>query len=138
MYTHSLGWPAFKVPCNTPPGAFDYYFGNTTIKVPLSEWLYKDEVGICTFGFTLGPQDDGLIPYILGDSFLRGAYLVFDRENDEVWMGETADCGSNVVPVGKGKDAVPIVPGCGAAEGRVPPKPTMTGYAPPVPDFTVV
>jgi len=139
QYIHPNGFPAYKIPCNAPPGMFHYYFGNTTIKVPFADSLYKDDsIGICTFGFTLGPQDEGLIPYILGNAFLRGAYLVFDRDNDEIWMGETADCGSNIVPVGKGKDAVPVIPGCGAdTPVHSPPKPTKTGYSAP-PTFTIM
>jgi hypothetical protein len=57
---------------------------------------------------------------------MRGVYMVFDMDNDEIWMGETADCGSNVVPIGKGKDAVPVVEGCGTVA-----KPTSTRYQPP-------
>lgn len=42
--------------------------------------------------------------------------MIFDLDNDEIWMGETANCGSNIVAVGKGKDAVPIMPSCGSGE----------------------
>lgn len=130
MYMHPHGWPAYKVPCTAPHGTFDYYFGNTTIKVSFAESLYRyEDSGICTFGFTLGPQDEGKVPYILGDAFLRGAYVVFDRENDEVWMGETADCGSDIVPVGKGRDAVPVVRGCGDG-GHRPLEPSKKWLSP--------
>jgi hypothetical protein len=44
-------------------------------------------------------------------------------DNDEIWIGESADCGSNMVLIGKGKDAVPIVLGC---EAEVAPEPTTT------------
>jgi len=130
-YEHRLGFPAYKVPCDAPHGTFDYTFGNVTIKVSFQESLWKDpKTGICTFGFSLGPQDTGKIPFILAAAFMRGAYMAFDLDNDEIWMGETADCGSNIVPVGKGKDAVPVVPGCGSGIGDKP-KPTRTGYKPP-------
>jgi hypothetical protein len=126
-YTHPLGFPAYNVSCDAPSGTFDYTFGNHTIRVSFQDSLFKDDTsGVCTFGFTLGPQDTGQIPYILADSFMRGVYMVFDMDNDEIWMGETADCGSNVVPIGKGKDAVPVVEGCGTVA-----KPTSTGYQPP-------
>ena len=130
-YRDREGQPAFKVPCDAPLGTLDYTFGETTIKVPFQESLDRDDVsGFCNFGFRLGPQDEGKIPYILGDTFMRGAYMVFDLDNDEFWMGEKADCGSNIVAVGKGKDAVPVVPGCGSGIGDKP-KPTKTGYKPP-------
>ncbi|KAF2830170.1 acid protease [Ophiobolus disseminans] len=136
-YDSGHGWPAFKVPCDAPHGSFDYTFDNVTIKVSLKDSLHKNpKINICSFGFTLGPQDSGRIPFILGDSFMRGAYMVFDLDNDEIWMGETADCGSNIVPVGKGKDAVPVVPGCGSGAGTES-KPTQTGYVPP-PAFTAM
>jgi hypothetical protein len=66
-------------------GTFDYTFGNYTIKVSFQDSLYKDDVdGTCTFGFTLGPQGEGLVPHILADAFMRGAYMVFDMDNDEI------------------------------------------------------
>lgn len=62
-YDSGHGWPAYKVPCHAPHGNFDYTFGNVTIKVSLKDSLYKDpKFDICTFGFTLGPQDEGKIP----------------------------------------------------------------------------
>jgi hypothetical protein len=82
---------------------------------------------MCTFGFSLGPQGEGKVPFILTDAFMRGAYMVFDMDNDEIWMGESADCGSNMVPIGKGKDVVPVVPGY---EAEVAPELTTTGYGP--------
>jgi hypothetical protein len=127
-YTHPQGFPAYKVPCDAPLGTFDYTFGNYTIKVSFQDSLYKDNANkICTFGFTLGLQGYGLVPYILADAFMRGTYMVFDIDNDEIWMGESADCGSNLVPIGKDKDAVPVIPGC---EAEIVAQPTPTGYGP--------
>lgn len=131
-YASPNGNPAFEVPCAAPTGSFDYTFGNTTVKVSFQDSVHKDrETGKCNFGFSLGPQDSGTIPFILGASIMRGAYMVFDNENSEVWMGEKADCGSNVVPLGKPNDTVPVVPGCGSGGGDGT-KPTTTSvYAPP-------
>jgi hypothetical protein len=42
-------------------------------------------------------------------------------------MGESADCGSNLVPIGKGMNAVPVIPGC---EAEFMAQPTTTGYGP--------
>lgn len=99
-----MGFTAYKVPCDAPLGAFDYTFGNYTIKSSFLDSLWKDPAdGHCTFGFTLGPQDEGTIPYILADAFMRGAYMVFDMDNDEIWIGESADCGTKIVPIGKGR-----------------------------------
>jgi hypothetical protein len=59
---------------------------------------------------------------------MRGAYMVFDLDNDEIWIGETADCGSNIVPIGQGQNAVPIVSGC---EVRIVSTPTSSVYGRP-------
>jgi hypothetical protein len=128
-YTRPLGYPAYKVPCDAPLGSFDYTFGNYTIKISFRDSLYVDKIErTCTFGFSLGPQGEGKVPFILTDAFMWGAYMVFDMDNDEIWMGESIDCGSNIVPIGKGKDAVPMLPGC---EAEVAPEPTTAGYGPP-------
>lgn len=82
-YMDPEGHPAFRVPCNAPSGSFDYTFGNYIVKVSFLDSLYKDPVsGTCSFGFALRPEGDATIPYILGDSFMRGAYMVFDMDND--------------------------------------------------------
>jgi hypothetical protein len=126
-YKHRSGFTANKVPCDAPLGTFDFTFGSCTIKVPFLDSLWKDPTnGQYTFGFTVGPQHEGTIPYILTDSFMRGAYMVFDRDNDEIWIGEIPNRGSKIVPIGKGKDAVPRVPGC---EAKSEPEPTKSGYA---------
>ncbi|KAH5074748.1 hypothetical protein HBI65_047070 [Parastagonospora nodorum] len=126
-YKHRLGFTAYKVPCDAPLGTFNYTFGSCTIKVSFLASLWKDPTnGQCTFGFTLGPQDEGTTPYILANSFMRDAYMVFDRDNDEIWIGESPNCGSEIVPFGKGKDAAPRVPGC---EAKSEPGPTKSGYA---------
>lgn len=126
-YMDPYGQPAFRVPCDAPAGSFDYTSGNHTIKISLSDSLYKDpESGTCSIGFQLSPEEDGSIPYILGDSFLHGAYMVFDMDNDEIRIGKKADCGFNIVPIGKGKDAVPVLAGC---EGENEPQATTTGPA---------
>ena len=127
MYFDKDNKPAFKVPCEAPKGSFDYSFGNTTIHVSFRDAMFKDAEGICSFGFRIGPNNPKLVPYILGASFMRGAYMVFDRDNDELWLGESDDCGSNIVPIGKGNYAVPLIPGCGC-EGK---HDTRVVYAPP-------
>lgn len=53
---------------------------------------------------------------MLGAAFMRGVHMVFDMENDEVWMGERVDCGSDIVGIGKGKDAVPTIGGRAIAQ----------------------
>jgi hypothetical protein len=88
---HKVGYPAYKVHCDVSSGTFDYTFGNYTIKVSFVDSLYRDNIdGICTFGFSLGRQGEGRVPYILADSFMRGAYMVFDMNNDETGWARLA------------------------------------------------
>jgi hypothetical protein len=55
---------------------------------------------------------------VLGDSFLRAAYVVYDQDNRNLHLAQAANCGSNLVEIGSGSDAVPSVTGdcTGAAE----------------------
>ncbi|KAK3322664.1 aspartic peptidase domain-containing protein [Apodospora peruviana] len=44
---------------------------------------------------------------ILGAPFLRSSYAVFDWGNGNLHIAQAADCGSNIVAIGTGVDAVP-------------------------------
>ena len=48
---------------------------------------------------------------VLGDSFLRRAYAVFDQDNRNIHLAQAANCGSEIVTIGSGPDAVPSVTG---------------------------
>ena len=37
--------------------------------------------------------------------------VVYDQDNQNLHLAESADCGSNLVAIGRGKDAVPSVTG---------------------------
>ncbi|PHH90075.1 hypothetical protein CDD83_4583 [Cordyceps sp. RAO-2017] len=86
----------------------DFRFGDfATIKVPFSDFIasyrgLKD----CIFGAQL---TDGAP--ILGRPFLRSAYVVFDQDNRNVHLAQSADCGSALTPITNGSDAVPAVSG---------------------------
>lgn len=55
----------------------------------------------------------------LGDTFLRAAYVVYDQENRNLHLAQAADCGSNVVVIGTGPDAVPSSTGMCPASSTV-------------------
>jgi hypothetical protein len=88
------------VPCSYADvnGYFEYAFGDETgpvIRVPVSQaispqWYtnteFQDESGGCVLMF--GPPSGGQI--VLGDSFLRGAYAVFDLENRSIALAQAA------------------------------------------------
>jgi hypothetical protein len=121
------GTTAYIVPCDAPAGGtIDFTFGTANIKVSWADLMYN-QFGTCYLNFVLNPDDGVTVPYLLSASFLRGVYAVFDSENNNVWLGESDDCGSNVLPIQKGEDGVPVVKGCRCSEAA----PSTVGYASP-------
>ncbi|ERT03129.1 hypothetical protein HMPREF1624_01434 [Sporothrix schenckii ATCC 58251] len=92
-----------------------------TIDVPYSVLIHPErnlitnDTSMCFFGLSSGgpADDDGDIFPILGVEFFKAAYAVFDWDNQEVSLAQGASCGSepDLVPVGKGPNAVPSVTG---------------------------
>ncbi|KAI0475093.1 aspartic peptidase domain-containing protein [Xylariaceae sp. FL0804] len=60
--------------------------------------------------------------WILGDTFLRGAYVTFDQDNNALYMAEYTPCGdsSHLVPVPAGPDAASRIPGSCRDDRRRP------------------
>lgn len=73
-------------------GTLDYYFDGVTIKVPYSSLLTPinatDADGLCLLGLRV--TSSKRYPVILGDSFLRSAYVVFDMANNEMALAQVA------------------------------------------------
>lgn len=64
---------------------------------------------------------------VLGDTFLRAAYVVYDWDNQNIHLANNEDCGSNLLAIGKGPDAVPSVAGdCGVSATASIPASTFT------------
>jgi hypothetical protein len=109
-----------------------YQFGGSngpTVSVPLGELVQNDvqqyiggEDGIqlppdlpfpsssvCSFGIMAGSQ--GL--YLLGDSFLRSAYVVYDLDNHQIAIGQANlnSTSSNVMEIQSGSSGIPQVTG---------------------------
>ncbi|KAF4458207.1 aspartic-type signal peptidase [Fusarium albosuccineum] len=92
-------------------GTVDFTFGKTVIKVPYADFIWHND-GKCVLGVF---QDDEFP--VLGDTFLRAAYVVYDWDNKNVWLANNEDCGSKLVSVGSGPDAVPQLTGdCPASD----------------------
>lgn len=116
---------AAYIPClyarNPPPALahLDFTFTAPTITVPLDELIldlvtaagtrptFDDGTPACLFG--IAPAGAGT--YVLGDTFLRSAYVVYDLENHEIALAPTRfnSTGTRVVEIGKGSAAVPGV-----------------------------
>lgn len=104
------------IPCyrKESPGKFTFGFGGPDgpkVTVPMDELVLDIKLGeppafpddsryegqdACLFGI----QDFGRPPYILGGTFLRSAYVVFDIANNQVGMAQTAfnETDSDIVP----------------------------------------
>ncbi|KAH0594468.1 hypothetical protein MHUMG1_07818 [Metarhizium humberi] len=109
----------YRVPCDvgSKNGSVNFKFGKTEIVVPYDDFIWKQpDKNLCVLGVT--PDDE--FP-VLGDTFLRGAYAVYDQDNRNIHLANNEDCGSSLLAIGTGPDAVPSVEGdCGR------PKPTTT------------
>ncbi|CAN6604083.1 aspartic proteinase 3 [Trichomonascus vanleenenianus] len=96
QYSSSLGM--FVAPCSdgNASGALTYNFNGASVKVPLKQLfmsLTDSNGNPATFdngqsacALALSPSDDEII---LGDSFLRSAYVVYDLENLEISLANT-------------------------------------------------
>jgi hypothetical protein len=90
-------------------GSLDFNFSGVKISVPLNELVILAAVSrgrpICIFG--VGPAGDSLA--VLGDTFLRSAYVVYDLDNNEISLAQTNfnATSSNIQEITKGADGVP-------------------------------
>ncbi|KAF8477029.1 aspartic peptidase domain-containing protein [Kalaharituber pfeilii] len=104
-------------------GTVDFGFSGYEIHVPFNELVvdafdvYGDPITfesgeqVCFFGIFPESSSDNI--YVLGDTFLRSAYVVYDLDNAEISLANihfnVSD--SNIMEIGTGKDAVPDATG---------------------------
>jgi hypothetical protein len=95
-------------------GSFTVNFGATSINVARSE-LVLSEDGLCILGFQAG--QDG--QYILGDTFLRSAYVVYDLINLQIGIAPSSfdPSSSNVVAFPSYGAHIPSVKGSSSCGG---------------------
>ncbi|TFB04532.1 Aspartic proteinase MKC7 [Trichoderma ghanense] len=85
------------------PGRVNFKFGNVVVDVEYRDFIWQQpDLGICKLGVS---QDDNFP--VLGDTFLRAAYVVFDWDNQDIHIAANEDCGTELIPIGSGPDAVP-------------------------------
>ncbi|KAJ9155711.1 hypothetical protein NKR23_g2007 [Pleurostoma richardsiae] len=116
--TSSDGFPLNKVDCGMrgADGFFNFGFGGTEIGVPVREVVLDG----AALGFASG--ECYLTVYandvpVLGSPFLRAAYAVFDWDNQNIHLARSANCGTDIVAIGSGPDAV------GSPSGNCTPSP---------------
>ncbi|WYZ40071.1 hypothetical protein EsH8_IV_000412 [Colletotrichum jinshuiense] len=107
------------IPCSaaTDGANMTFTFSDPVITVPMDELVldliaitgkriaFSNGVEACLFG--IAPAGDGT--NVLGDTFLRSAYVVYDIDNNEVSLAQTKynATSSNVLEIGKGSGSVP-------------------------------
>ncbi|KAH8657184.1 aspartic peptidase domain-containing protein [Tricladium varicosporioides] len=102
------GGGAYTIPCSyrSLNGTISFTFGQTTIDVSYYEWIWFDNIQ-CWFGAVSSSGEK----QVLGDSFMRSAYVVYDQDNYNIHVAQAANCGSNVIPITNGVGAVPSATG---------------------------
>lgn len=96
---------SLSVDCSTAQesGSVDFTFGALTIHVPYSEFVWEGAPGQCL----VGALPVGETTPILGDTFLRSAYVLFDQDNANIFLAQYENCGTNeqTLPAGAGAAA---------------------------------
>jgi hypothetical protein len=94
-------------------GSLDFSFSGATISVPLNELVIvagqQRGKPICILG--IGSAGDSVC--VLGDTFLRSAYVVYDLDNNQIGLAQTNfnASGSSISEIKSGKDGVPNAEG---------------------------
>ncbi|KAF8856544.1 acid protease [Acephala macrosclerotiorum] len=87
-------------------GTIDFGFGTKIIHVNFYDWIWQVGSTTCIFGAR--PSDDD---FVLGDPFMQSVCFVYDQDNFNFHIAQAADCGTNMVAIGKGVNAVPSIVG---------------------------
>jgi len=84
-------------------GTLDFSFnqGGLKVRVPYKEMIREvpSNPPACFLGISTSDTFT-----LLGDTFLRSAYVVFDLESDAIWMTQAASCGSTPAALGSVND----------------------------------
>lgn len=98
---------------------FQFTFSSPVISVPMNELVIRSFSGRANLGFTLsdgvspaclfGIRPAGASRAVLGDTFLRSAYVVYDLENHEISIAQTNfnSTTDRIVEIGTGRESVP-------------------------------
>ncbi|KFA47268.1 hypothetical protein S40293_05508 [Stachybotrys chartarum IBT 40293] len=94
-------------------GTFDFAFDGVTVRVPYREMVrqYRSNPPSCYLGFSPSERFT-----LLGDTFLRSAYVVFDQEADVAYLAQYRNCGSTVTTINESSDLEGLTGRCGSSE----------------------
>lgn len=90
-------------------GSLEFGFSGVTISVPYNELVITAAVSRGQPVCILGISPAGNSVSVLGDTFLRSAYVVYDLENNEISLAQTNfnATSSNIQEIQNGTDGVP-------------------------------
>jgi Eukaryotic aspartyl protease len=123
-----VGGGSTAVPCDyaTSNATINYQFGGSDgpiVTVPVSQIIGQEEIdatgfsnpsGACDFG--IGPPIDGVV--ILGDTFLRSAYVVYDITNNQAAIAQAKyDVSSSSIVAIPSGTTLPMVTSTATASG---------------------
>lgn len=94
--TYDSSSQLYQVPCSqatASAGSVDFTFGQATIKVPFNEFIWQYSSSLCILG--VGPISDSGTTALLGDTFMRSAFVVFDQTTATISMAQYLNCGEN-------------------------------------------
>jgi hypothetical protein len=112
-YDNSLGAAYVDCSLGDEKGSLEFDFSGVKISVQLSELVIVAQISrgqpICILG--IGPAGNTVA--VLGDTFLRSAYVVYDLENNEISLAQTNfnPGRQNIQEIGEGADGVPNASG---------------------------
>lgn len=90
----STGFYAINCNLANQKGTIDFAFDGVTISVPYSEVIRQVSASQCYLGM-MGSTEFAL----LGDTFLRSAYAVFDLTGNSIHLAQYANCGTKVLTI---------------------------------------
>ncbi|TLD22382.1 hypothetical protein PspLS_07960 [Pyricularia sp. CBS 133598] len=121
----------YIVKCDKMPAdaSFDFSFNNGTFKisVPWRNFFWNTGGNACVLGAV--PTKSGRATALLGDSFMRSVYTVFDQTSNMVFMAPYANCGSNeqMIPASPKGAASNFAGECSPGQGLPVPSTSQSG-----------
>jgi len=82
-------------------GTVDFAFGDVTIKVPFQEFIWQFDSRTCILGAVPVDSSSG-ITALLGDTFMRSAFVVFDQTEKTISMAQYVNCGESEQAIPEG------------------------------------
>ncbi|KAK1990724.1 eukaryotic aspartyl protease [Colletotrichum falcatum] len=97
----------YPVSCNLVGlnGTVDFDFNGMKIRVPYSEMIRELRTSPPTCYLGIVPNSDFTL---LGDTFLRSAYAVFDLDSNVAYLAQYTNCGTRTMPINQPQDIAAI------------------------------